>query len=161
MSTLWSDEGGAIVLVLGILAIVVVAIVGLGIDVVSWYRTDRAMQNAADSAAIAAARNGTSSYSSEATAVAAQYGFVDGVNGVSVTPLNNQTCPNGQTDCYLVTVAMATAPQYFSQVAGFPAPALSSAAMAGGAQITNIVFWRWPATAQVLPFCRMVRIVLI
>jgi hypothetical protein len=134
MSTLWSDEGGAIVLVLGILAIVVVAIVGLGIDVVSWYRADRAMQNAADSAAIAAARNGMSSYSSEATAVAAQYGFVDGVNGVSVTPLNNQTCPNGQTDCYVVTVAMATAPQYSSQVAGFPAPALSSAAMAGGAQ---------------------------
>jgi hypothetical protein len=67
-------------------------------------------------------------------AVAASYGFVDGSNGISVTPLNNQTCPNGQTNCYQVTVAMASAPQFFSQIVGIPAPAISSAAMAGGAQ---------------------------
>jgi uncharacterized membrane protein len=40
-------------------ATLVIAIVGLGVEVVSWYRTDRAMQNAADSAAVAAATNGT------------------------------------------------------------------------------------------------------
>jgi hypothetical protein len=92
------------------------------------------MQNAADAAAIAAARNGTSSYQSEAQAVAAQYGFVAGTSGVTVTPLDNQTCPNAQTNCFLVTIAMTSAPQFFSQVVGFPAPALSAASMAGGGQ---------------------------
>src|SRR6516165_1533070 len=85
-------------------------------------------------AAIAAARNGTSSYQSEAQAVAAQYGFVAGTSGVTVTPLDNQTCPNAQTNCFLVTIAMTSAPQFFSQVVGFPAPALSAASMAGGGQ---------------------------
>ena len=112
----------------------VIATIGLGIDVIGWYRTNRTLQNAADAAAVAAARNGTSSYQSEALAVATSYGFIDGSNGISVTPLNNQTCPNGQTNCYQVTVAMASAPQFFSQIVGLPAPAISSAAMAGGAQ---------------------------
>jgi Flp pilus assembly protein TadG len=130
----WLDERGAVAVIFGIMATAVVAIVGLGIDLVGWYRTERALQNAADAASIAAARNGTASYQSEAKAVASQYGFVDGTGGVSVTALNNQTCPNGQTDCYLVTVTMSAGPQFFSQVVGLPAPALSSAAMAGGGQ---------------------------
>src|SRR5215469_6004650 len=129
-----SDEGGAVAFIFALTATVLVAILGLGIDVGYWYRTDRDMQDAADAAAIAAARNATSLYASEAKAVAAQYGFVDGANGITVTPLSNQTCPNGQTDCFLVTIAMASAPQFFSQVIGFPAPALSGASMAGGGQ---------------------------
>ena len=133
-SSVWSEEGGAVAFIFALIATGVIATIGLGIDVIGWYRTDRALQNAADAAAIAAARNGTGSYDSEAKAVAASYGFNDGANGITVTPSNNQTCPNGQTNCYLVTVAMASAPQFFSQVVGFPAPALSSAAMAGGAQ---------------------------
>jgi len=43
----WSNDVGAIALIAGILATVVVAIVGLGIDVVAWYRDPRALQNAA------------------------------------------------------------------------------------------------------------------
>jgi Flp pilus assembly protein TadG len=139
LSRIWPlglEEGGAVALIMGLMAIVIVAIVGLGIDVIVWYRTERAMQNAADAASMAAARNGTASYQSEAKAVAGQYGFVDGT-GVTVTALENQTCPNGQTDCYLVTVANSAAPQFFSQVLGFPAPGLSSAAMAGGGQTHN------------------------
>ena len=131
---LWSDERGVVAVIVGFVAILVIAAVGLGIDVIDWYRTDRAMQNAADSAAIAAAANKTATYQDEAKAVAAQYGFVDGSNGVTVTALNNQTCPDGTTNCIAVSVAMAAAPQFFSQVVGFPAPALSSAAMAGGGQ---------------------------
>jgi len=133
-SSVWSEEGGAVAFIFALIATGVIATIGLGIDVIGWYRTDRVLQNAADAAAIAAARNGTGSYDSEAKAVAASYGFNDGANGITVTPLNNQTCPNGQTNCYLVTVAMDAAPQFFSQIVGFPAPALSSAAMAGGAQ---------------------------
>ena len=87
--SIWSDEGGGVAVILGLVATLVIAIVGLGVDVVYWYRTDRAMQNAADSAAIAAASNGTSSYQNEAKAVASQYGFDDGSKGVTVTALNN------------------------------------------------------------------------
>jgi hypothetical protein len=133
-SSVWSEEGGAAAFMFALIATGVIATIGLGIDVIGWYRTDRALQNAADAAAVAAARNGTGSYDSEAKAVAASYGFSDGANGITVTSLNNQTCPNGQTNCYLVTVALDSAPQFFSQAVGFPAPALSSAAMAGGAQ---------------------------
>jgi Flp pilus assembly protein TadG len=55
-----------------------VGLVGLALDVGMWYRTKRASQNAADASVVAAAINGTSSYQSEAKAVAARYGFVDG-----------------------------------------------------------------------------------
>jgi Flp pilus assembly protein TadG len=140
LSKIWplrSEESGAIALIFGIVATVVVAIVGLGIDVIGWYRTERAMQNAADAASIAAARSGPTSYQFEAKAVAAKYGFVDGTGGIAVNAQDKQTCPGGQTDCYLVTVADSAAPQFFSQVLGFPAPALSSAAMAGGGQTHN------------------------
>jgi len=130
----WWDESGAVAFVFALLATVLTAVLGLGIDMGAWHRTDRILQNAADAAAVAAARNGTSSYQSEAKAVAAQYGLVDGAGGVTVTALNNQTCPNGQTDCYSVAIAMAAAPQFFSQVVRIPAPALSSSAMAGGGQ---------------------------
>src|SRR5215469_18250634 len=102
----WWDESGAVAFVFALLATVLTAVLGLGIDMGAWHRTDRILQNAADAAAVAAARNGTSSYQSEAKAVAAQYGLVDGAGGVTVTALNNQTCPNGQTDCYSVAIAM-------------------------------------------------------
>src|SRR5215468_1324084 len=128
------DESGAVAFVFALMATGLIAILGLGVDIGAWHRIDRTLQNAADAAAVAAARNGTSSYQSEAKAVAAQYGLVDGAGGVTVTALNNQTCPNGQTDCYSVSIAMAAAPQFFSQVVRMPAPALSSSAMAGGGQ---------------------------
>ena len=131
---IWSDESGAVAFIFALTATVIIAGLGLGIDVGVWHRTDRNLQNGADAAAIAAARNGTSSYQSEAKAVAAQYGLVDGSGGVTVTALNNQTCPNGQTNCYSVTIAMSAAPQFFSQVIGIPAPPMSSSAMAGGGQ---------------------------
>ena len=83
--SIWSDKGGVVAVIIGLVATLVVAIVGLGVDVIGWYRTDRAMQNAADSAAVAAATNGTGTYQNEAKAVASQYGYADGTNGVTVT----------------------------------------------------------------------------
>src|SRR5437763_17199953 len=80
-----SDESGAVAFVFALTATVIIAGLGLGIDVGVWHRTDRNLQNGADAAAIAAARNGTSSYQSEAKAVAAQYGLIDGSGGVTVT----------------------------------------------------------------------------
>jgi putative Flp pilus-assembly TadE/G-like protein len=91
---------------------------GLGFEVTDWYMQTRKMQNAADSAALAAADNNSSSYAVEARAVAAQYGFVNGVNNVTVTATNAATCPSGGTTCYKVTIT-SKLPLYLSQVVGY------------------------------------------
>jgi Flp pilus assembly protein TadG len=131
---MWQNEDGVIAVLTALALTVLIGIVGLALDVGMWYRTNRALQNAADAAVTAAALNGTASYGSEAKAVAAKYGFVDGANGITVTALNNQTCPSGATDCYQVTIAQATAPVFFSPVVGNFSPTLAGAAMAGGSQ---------------------------
>src|SRR5437870_11950874 len=108
------NEAGAIVILTALALTLLVGLVGLALDVGMWYRTNRALQNAADAAVIAAALNGTGSYASEAKAVAAQYGFVDGAGGITVTASDNQTCPDGATDCYQVTVAQSSTPTFCS-----------------------------------------------
>jgi hypothetical protein len=82
--------------------------------------TQRALQDAADAAAIAAATNASSNYDVEAIAVAAQYGFRNGVNNVTVTPSNTATCPSGAGSgpCYSVTVSYAT-PLLLAQLTGY------------------------------------------
>jgi Flp pilus assembly protein TadG len=130
LGSLWRDEGGVIAVITGLLLLILIGFIGLAIDTAVWYRTQRALQNAADSAAVAAALNGSSTYQAEAKAVSARYGFTDGAAGITVTALDNQTCPNGQTDCYSVTIADAAPPQFFSQVLHVAAPALSGSAMA-------------------------------
>jgi Flp pilus assembly protein TadG len=137
--SLWTDERGAVAVLTGILLTVLIGIVGLAIDAGVWYQTSRALQNAADAAVIAAAHDGTDAYASQAKAVTAQYGFVDGSNGITVTALNNQTCPSPSTatDCYKVTVAQSSAPLFFSAVIGLSAPALSGAAMASSSATHN------------------------
>jgi Flp pilus assembly protein TadG len=130
----WRNEGGAVAIMAAVAMLVLCGVVGLGIDLGMWYRAVRLMQNAADSAAIAASKDGTSSYQSTGEAVAAQYGFTNGVDGITVTITNNQTCPNGQTNCYSAAVTQASAQQFFSTVLGFSAPTLSAGAMASGGQ---------------------------
>src|ERR1700732_1255239 len=101
---LWHNKEGAVAILTGIAMLVLCGVVGLGIDLGMWYRTTRLMQNAADSAAIAASMDGSSSYQSTGQAIAAQYGFINGTDNITVTIANNQTCPNGQTDCYSATI---------------------------------------------------------
>jgi Flp pilus assembly protein TadG len=82
--------------------------VGLGTEVASWYGQQRNLQNAADAAAIAAGTNAGQFYAEEARAVAAQYGYVNGQDGITVAVANNQTCPDGKTTCYRVTLTRTT-----------------------------------------------------
>src|ERR1700674_683328 len=79
-----ADERGAVSVMMGFLLIPLVGAVGNGFEVSNWYMTARGMQNAADAAVIAAATNGGSNYDVEAKAVAARYGFVNGVNNISI-----------------------------------------------------------------------------
>jgi Flp pilus assembly protein TadG len=151
LSELSKDESGVIAVLTALGLTVLIGIVGLAIDVGVWYQTNRALQNAADAAVIAAALDGTDAYAPQAKAVTAQYGFIDGSNSITVTALNNQTCPSPSTatDCYKVTVARASAPVFFSAVLGISAPALSGVAMASSSATHNYCLLRSRAAALV------------
>jgi Flp pilus assembly protein TadG len=119
-----ADQRGTIAVMMGFLLPVLIGGVGVGFEVSNWYMRARAMQNAADAAAIAAASNNSSNYGVEAKAVAAKYGFVDGSNNVTVTPdASNALCPAGLNisppqQCYKVTIT-SLVPLYLAQVVGY------------------------------------------
>ncbi|WP_373488834.1 pilus assembly protein TadG-related protein [Blastomonas sp.] len=97
---------------------VLIGMGGLAIEGANWYQTKRELQNAADTAATAAATNGKSSYVGEARAVTAQYGFTHGVNGTTIEVSNTAICPDGGSPCYSVTISRPI-PIVFAQVVGF------------------------------------------
>jgi Putative Flp pilus-assembly TadE/G-like len=138
------DRRGTVAIIMGVLIIPLVGALGIGFEVSNWYMITRGMQNAADAAAIAAAVNGGANYDVEAKAVAAQYGFVDGTNTISIAVTNTAACPDGSGNtCYSVRIS-GSVPLLVSQVVGFAGDAtvdgakqknLSSLAVAkGGAQ---------------------------
>ncbi len=112
------DERGAVSVVMGVLMIPLVGALGIGFEVSNWYLTTRGMQNAADAAALAAATNGGSNYDVEARAVAAQYGFVNGTNNITIDVSKTAACPGGGNNCYSVTIS-GFVPLLLSQVVGF------------------------------------------
>src|ERR1700674_135946 len=113
-----TDHCGAVTVMMGLLFPIMIGGLSLGFEISNWYLNTRWMGNAADSATIAAASNGGSNYDVEAKAVAAQYGFVDGSNNVTVTVSNTAGCPSGGNTCYSVTITKVM-PLYLSQVVGF------------------------------------------
>jgi Flp pilus assembly protein TadG len=113
-----TDERGAVSVMMGFLLIPLVGFLALGFEVSNWYLTTRGMQNAADSATIAAAINNSANYDVEARAVAAQYGFVNGANNVTVAVTNTAACPGGGNTCYSVSISGYT-PLLLSQIVGF------------------------------------------
>jgi Flp pilus assembly protein TadG len=109
-----------------------VGVAGLGVEVSDWYMTQRAMQNAADAAVLAAAANGGSSYGSEAQAVASAYGFTNGSNNVAVATSNAAACPSGGNTCYSVTIS-GSVPLQLARAVGYTGNvALSASASASG-----------------------------
>jgi Flp pilus assembly protein TadG len=140
------DQCGTVAIMMGLLLPVLIGGLGLGFEVSNWYLRTRAMQNAADAAAIAAASNNSTNYDVEAKAVTAQYGFVDGSNNVVVTASNTAPCPvqaNVNPPCYSVTIS-SVVPLYLSQVIGFlgdttvgggRAKSLTSSAVADNSEI--------------------------
>src|SRR5258705_6917861 len=112
------DQRGTVSIIMGLLIVPLVGALGIGFEVSNWYMTGRGMKNAADAAALAAATNGGANYDVEAKAVAAQYGFVDGANSITVAASNAATCPGGGNTCYGVTISGAV-PLLVSQVVGY------------------------------------------
>jgi Flp pilus assembly protein TadG len=97
-------EAGNIAIIASLMLPILLAAFGMSFEGAHWYQARRQMQNAADSAALAASVNASSNYDAEAKAVTAQYGFTNGVNNVTVTVSNAATCPSGATNCYSVTI---------------------------------------------------------
>src|SRR6516164_9529190 len=93
------NEGGAAIVIIGLTMPVLIGGLGLATEISYWQWLHRGMQNAADAAAIAAATNAGSNYDKEAKAVAAQYGFQDENNNVTVTVANPATAAGCSANC--------------------------------------------------------------
>jgi Flp pilus assembly protein TadG len=113
-----TDERGAVSVMMGLLAVPLVGFLAVGFEVSNWYLITRGMQNAADAATVAAAINNGANYDVEARAVAAQYGFVNGANNITIAVTNTAACPGGGNNCYSVAISGYT-PLLLSQVVGF------------------------------------------
>ncbi|MGB6352098.1 MAG: pilus assembly protein TadG-related protein [Pseudolabrys sp.] len=136
-----ADDRASIAVMMGLMFPVLLAGLGIGFEISNWYMRVRAMQNAADAAAMAAASNAADNYNAEAAAVAAHYGFVDGADHVSVKASNSATCPAGEDvepPCYSVTIS-SVVPLFLSRFVGYtgdttingaPEQILTSAAVA-------------------------------
>lgn len=130
--------------------------IALGIEVSSWQYMQRSMQNAADTAAIAAATYASSDSSSatliqnEARAAAKPYGFVDGTNGTTVSAAV-ATCPTGTPTgafCYRATISTSF-PLFFSRVVGFAGSSANSQSIIASALATT----RGGNTSVQTPYC--------
>jgi Flp pilus assembly protein TadG len=145
-----SDRRGNVAVMMGFLFVPLLGALGVAFEVGNWYLITRAMQNAADSAAVAAATNGSSSYATEAKAVAASYGYVDGTNSVTVTASNTATCPSGGNTCYSVTITSEVS-LLVSQVIGYGGNATLNGAPAQKLTSTAIA----TQSTQQVPLCML------
>ena len=144
------DRRGNVTVMMGFLLPPLIGALGLGFEVANWFLITRAMQNAADSAVVAAATNGGTGYAAEAKAVAAQYGFVDGTNNVTVTVTNTAACPGGGNTCYSVTISGVVS-LFLAQVIGYKGNTTLSGAAAQ--QLTSVALAQ-QNTIQ-LPLCML------
>ena len=113
-----ADSRGSISILMAVLLTALIGVAALGIEASAWFMIRHNLQNAADTATIAASMNGQSNYDIEARAVTALYGLVDGTNGVTVTPSNTAVCPTGGSNCYSVTITQAV-PLFLAPVVGY------------------------------------------
>lgn len=123
------DQRGVVAVIMAFTLPVLIGFVGLGFDVGFWYLSKQNMQGAADAAAASAAAalsaGNNTGYVTEAKAVAAQRGVVDGQNGVTVAvafPYEEVTtptpCPTGNNYCLQVVIQKNNEPAMLSSVFG-------------------------------------------
>ena len=116
--TIARDECGASIVAIALSMPVLIGGMGLAAEISYWRLHHRAMQNAADSAAIAAATNNSSNYIAEAQSVAAQYGFQNGSGQITVAVANPSTAAGCTANCYTVAIS-DNLPLFFSQIVGY------------------------------------------
>jgi Flp pilus assembly protein TadG len=118
---------GNVAALTAILILPLAALLGMATEGGSWFLITRAMQNAADSAVIAAATNGGNStggtdYVNEGKAIASSYGFINGASNATVTvsaPAKYASVTScAASDCYRVNVTK-TVPLYLIELVGY------------------------------------------
>jgi Flp pilus assembly protein TadG len=117
------DRRGNISTLVALLIVPLVGIMGVATETGNWFLIQRSMQNAADSAAIAAATNANTtgnSYQLEGKSVATKFGYTNGANATTVTIVNNDNTVPAKcaSACYAVTITRAV-PVYLTRVVGF------------------------------------------
>ena len=117
------DRRGNVAAITALLIVPLAGVLGLATEASSWLLIDRAEQNAADSAAVAAATNGGNggtTYAIEGQSVASSYGFTNGANNttVLVTAPNSPVPPCAGSTCYTVTITK-NVPLYLLRAVGY------------------------------------------
>jgi hypothetical protein len=135
VGALAADSSGAVTVTLALTFTALVGFAALGTEVAEWYSIRRTMQGAADSAAFSAALakfNGASSaYTSEATSVTANYGFIDGTNNVVITVNSPPASGSHTTDSHAVEVIISRPqPLQLARMFLSESPTLSARAVA-------------------------------
>lgn len=127
LARLSAHEGGNVGPLGAMLLVPLIGLVSLATEGGNWYLTQRSMQHAADSAAIAAATNGDTGYVEEARSVASGYGYTHGTGNVTVNVINTAACPSPmtETNCYQVTVTRPV-PLYLAGIVGYAGDAVVS-----------------------------------
>ena len=115
---IFDDERGAVAVLFAFILPIILGAAGLAVEASYWQLHQRAMQNAADSAAIAAGMEGGTNYAAVAQAVAAQYGFVNGSGNVTVTVSNPASATGCTSNCYSVSISDKV-PLFLSAVVGY------------------------------------------
>ena len=141
------NEDGASIVIIALTLPALIGAMGLAAEVSYWHLNHRAMQNAADTAAIAAATNGGSGYAAEGAAVAAQLGFQSGTGNVTVTVSNPTTAAGCAANCYTVTISNQV-PLFLSQVVGYQGSATVS-----GQPASTLVATAVATSAPAYPYC--------
>lgn len=141
------DDSGVSIVIIALVMPVLIGAMGLAIEVSYWQVHHRAMQNAADAAAIAAATSPGSNYANVAIAVAAQYGFTNGVGNVVVTVGNPSSSTGCTANCYVVTITHQV-PLFLSQVVGF-----AGSTTVNHQHVTTLTATSAATTAGSTPFC--------
>ncbi|MBV9396324.1 MAG: hypothetical protein JOZ84_18185 [Methylobacteriaceae bacterium] len=129
-------EAGVATVLFALAAPLLIGAMGLAAEVSYWRVHQRGMQNAADAAAIAAATNGGSTYVAEAQAVAAQYGFQNGVGNIAVTVTNPTTTSGCTSKCYEVQISDKL-PLLLTSIVGFSGNTTITSTSSGVSQIST------------------------
>ena len=117
---LWRDRRGAYSMITALMLPVLAGFTAFGTEVGLWFYNHQTMQSAADAAAFSAATSdftGNTGYASDARAVAARYGFVNGTGNATVT-VNKPpaTGPNVGTPGAVEVIVSQTQTRLFSAV---------------------------------------------
>jgi len=118
LRTFAANRNGATIITIALTLPALVGMMGLAVEISYWYWNQRAMQNATDAAAIAAATNASANYQNEAKGVGARYAF--DISRLTATTAVGTPTANCPAPCNYYTVLLSSdVPLFLSQVVGY------------------------------------------